>query len=366
MTSFSESDLRNALDFVRECESAPTLAAFRERVIGVDTVVPGMLIGYNEVDLRAGTVEALLSAPEMAPPDAEERFPQLAHQHPVIAYHERSGDWSAYAISDFLSVADFHALELYTDFYASMGVEDQLALLLPPSDRVIGVAINREERSFRDSDRALLNAVRPNVAHAYQTALSRTRAAQLLDALGRAADEAGRAVVTLTRDRRIDSFTGRALEWLDAALAPDAVAGDRLPPALCEWVEHADAQCRSPALGNGDARFSAGRDGRLLSIGFVPGVAPGEQDLLVMEHGADPFADERLAALGLSAREAEVVRLLGTGATNAAIAQELWLSPRTVQKHLERIYRKLGVTTRAGALGAVLRGGASDWAARQT
>jgi DNA-binding CsgD family transcriptional regulator len=354
VTTFTEADLRSALQFVRDCEAAPTLSAFREQVIGVGAVVPGMLIGYNEVDLRAGTVEALLSDPSVAPPDSEERFPSLAHQHPVIAYHERSGDWSAHAISDFLSVSEFHALELYQDFYASMGIEDQLALLLPPSDRIIGVAINREERSFRDRDRALLNAVRPNVAHAYETALSRTRASQLLAALGGAADDAGRAVVTLTRDRRIDAFTGRALVWLNAAFPPEGVVGGRLPPQVNEWLVGAEGSSRSPALGDAGTRLSAGHDGETLTVVFVPPAVPGEQDLLVLEHALDPFAEHRLTALGLSSREGDVMRLVAAGSTNARIAEKLWLSPRTVQKHLERIYRKLGVNTRAGALGAVL------------
>ena len=342
MARFTEADLNSALRFVRDCEAAPTLAAFRERVLRVDEVVPGMLVGYNEVDLHAGTIEALLSDPAIAPPDAEERFPGLAFQHPVISYHERTGDWSAHAISDFLSVGEFHSLELYTDFYATMGIEDQLALLLPPSDRVIGVAINREDRSFRERDRALLNAVRPNIAHAYETALARTRAAQLLAALDQAAGDAGRAVVTLTRDRRVDSFTGNAIDWLCAAFPPGAPGG-RLPAELLDWL-----QASQPAP------VTTHRDGTVLRAVFVPAIAPGEQDLVLLDREFDPFATARLAALGLSAREGDVLRGVAAGSTNAEIAERLWLSPRTVQKHLERIYGKLGVHSRAGALGAVL------------
>lgn len=52
---------------------------------------------------------------------------------------------------------------------------------------------------------------------------------------------------------------------------------------------------------------------------------------------------------GLSAREAEVLRLLATGLTNAEIADQLFLSANTVNAHLRRIYRKLGVTSRSAA-----------------
>jgi predicted ATPase/DNA-binding CsgD family transcriptional regulator len=51
----------------------------------------------------------------------------------------------------------------------------------------------------------------------------------------------------------------------------------------------------------------------------------------------------------LSAREAEVLRLVARGLTNALIARELFISPNTVNRHLNSVYRKLGVTSRAAA-----------------
>jgi DNA-binding CsgD family transcriptional regulator len=45
---------------------------------------------------------------------------------------------------------------------------------------------------------------------------------------------------------------------------------------------------------------------------------------------------------GLSHREAEVLALVARGLTNARIGKELYISPRTVNRHLGSIYRKLG------------------------
>jgi DNA-binding NarL/FixJ family response regulator len=53
---------------------------------------------------------------------------------------------------------------------------------------------------------------------------------------------------------------------------------------------------------------------------------------------------------GLSGREIAVLRLLADGGTACSIGTQLGISPRTVQKHLERIYRKLGVTDRVRAV----------------
>jgi DNA-binding NarL/FixJ family response regulator len=51
----------------------------------------------------------------------------------------------------------------------------------------------------------------------------------------------------------------------------------------------------------------------------------------------------------LTPRELEVLRLVATGATNRAIAAQLVLSERTVDRHVSNIFVKLGVSTRAAA-----------------
>ena len=61
----------------------------------------------------------------------------------------------------------------------------------------------------------------------------------------------------------------------------------------------------------------------------------------------------------LTARERDVVLAAADGADTRAIAEQLFLSPRTVEHHLSAAYRKLGVTNRA-ALVALLRNTAPD------
>ncbi|WP_280473186.1 helix-turn-helix domain-containing protein [Nocardia cyriacigeorgica] len=63
------------------------------------------------------------------------------------------------------------------------------------------------------------------------------------------------------------------------------------------------------------------------------------------------LADRRTSPLpaGLTAREAEVLRLVSSGMTNHAIAQSLSLSDKTVARHLGNIFTKIGVSSRAAA-----------------
>ncbi|MBA3305442.1 MAG: hypothetical protein H0U25_05905, partial [Thermoleophilaceae bacterium] len=63
------------------------------------------------------------------------------------------------------------------------------------------------------------------------------------------------------------------------------------------------------------------------------------------------------AAVGLSTREDEVLRLLVAGKPDREIAETLFLSVRTVERHVARIFAKLGVRTRSAAVGAAIAAG---------
>lgn len=71
-----------------------------------------------------------------------------------------------------------------------------------------------------------------------------------------------------------------------------------------------------------------------------------------LRDGSLPGAAERW---GLSAREREVTQWLSAGKADRDIADILGISPRTVHKHLQRIYEKLGVETRTAAVLRILR-----------
>ena len=63
----------------------------------------------------------------------------------------------------------------------------------------------------------------------------------------------------------------------------------------------------------------------------------------------DKCSGKPSSVAGLTSRELEVLRLVATGRTNRAIAEELGLSEKTVARHLSNIFNKLDVSSRAGA-----------------
>jgi DNA-binding CsgD family transcriptional regulator len=92
-----------------------------------------------------------------------------------------------------------------------------------------------------------------------------------------------------------------------------------------------------------------------IDLAVIESDRPGEVLLRVTE----VREDGKIAALqkqgGLTRREAEVLLWVSYGKTNKTVSEILGISPRTVNKHLEQVFRKLGVETRAAATAIAVR-----------
>lgn len=86
-----------------------------------------------------------------------------------------------------------------------------------------------------------------------------------------------------------------------------------------------------------------------VSIALVSTIGAGERLFRVSRHDPRTDVDVLAARWSLTARESEVLIWLARGKANRDIAEILALSPRTVNKHLETIFTKLGVENRASA-----------------
>ena len=95
-------------------------------------------------------------------------------------------------------------------------------------------------------------------------------------------------------------------------------------------------------------------EGRIVAVArgemvLSPAVTPAVFDVLRRAPGADN--DPQQEGLGaLTAREREILNLLARGRSNRDIAEELFITNKTVKNHLSRIYEKIGVHSRAEAI----------------
>jgi DNA-binding CsgD family transcriptional regulator len=125
-----------------------------------------------------------------------------------------------------------------------------------------------------------------------------------------------------------------------AASAPPAL----LPVALREWLrrwidEGADHQASFERVQSGVRRVA-----RVLGH-----ATRGDWVILIDEFDDAAQAIDLAARFGLTAREAEVLLWLSRGKTNRDISDIVGMAPRTVNKHLEHVFAKLNVETRAAA-----------------
>ncbi|MEF7615132.1 response regulator transcription factor [Aquincola sp. MAHUQ-54] len=141
----------------------------------------------------------------------------------------------------------------------------------------------------------------------------------VVDAQGRAAWRSPQAAAWLA-DFFPDSGTAPLAELLRALASPDAQP----------------RECPAP-------------DGRVLTVRPLGPAGLGERMLLMQVRTAAAAAPSRLSQAALTPREAEVLSWLAKGKTNRDMAEILGMSPRTVNKHLEHVFEKLGVETRAAA-----------------
>jgi DNA-binding CsgD family transcriptional regulator len=174
---------------------------------------------------------------------------------------------------------------------------------------------------------------------AYRAAEPRERLAATMAGLRSGLDADGTAIVLLEADGSV-GFASAAAETILGG--SDRLEEGRPPPRLlAEWLK-------------GDARSgSVDLDGRAL---LLRRLRSDGRVVLLLDDPARALPVEALVGLGLTPREAAVLRELALGAETEAAAARLGIAPRTLAKHLQHLNAKLGVGDRTQAV-------ATAWAA---
>lgn len=171
-----------------------------------------------------------------------------------------------------------------------------------------------------------------------------------------ALDASGRFLLAANRAGRILWSTPQAAKLLRAIL-PDFNDAYVLPVHIREWL-HQSADRTPPAPSEG-MHLNPPDSPIKLELSVISQI--GSDEILLRLIEGDPNNDQLVLRnkLQLTQREAEVLLWIARGKSNRDVAEILTLSPRTVNKHLEQIFNKLGVENRtsAAALAARTLGG---------
>lgn len=173
---------------------------------------------------------------------------------------------------------------------------------------------------------------------------SHSRNARTIRQVREILDIGGHAVVVVDDDGTILWRSQLAERWLALFFAANSNA---VPSRLQDWLAaHTDSLAPPPLM----AHFG----NQQLTVNAAGTVGLGERVLLLYCQAFDSPA-LRLARAALTPRETEVLYWLARGKTNRDIADICGMKPRTVTKHVEHIFEKLGVETRAAAAALAAR-----------
>jgi DNA-binding NarL/FixJ family response regulator len=164
------------------------------------------------------------------------------------------------------------------------------------------------------------------------------------------------SALATTLDGKITWLPEAASNWfadfLKAHLLTDEInIGSPLPEMIMAWIKSQTAL----SAPNEYMMFESLRGSYHFSVKLVPCVNCDEYLLLMEKHSGHWNLDSVKSSLGLTTREAEILMWISRGKTNKEIGLILGGSPRTVNKHLEHIFEKLGVVTRAAAVSVAMQ-----------
>ncbi len=355
MERLAGNQLRQVSEFLLDLYQLRTHEEFTSHVIAVlPKITEGEFTSYNEFVVDDGTIlyksDQLPYCPD--PLHYATVLQQNAHEHPVVTHWLTTHDDSAHVISDFAPPSRFHKTVLHNEFYKPLKMAYLLFLGMKVSNgRLMSISRHRNDKEFHESTKTVLNAVRPHLRQALENALAVTQMQHHLTAMNHVIEEGTQALLSVTKDGRVRFITPSAQKLLKQYDLHTRSDSGWLPTPLRDWLTHHQRQLHrsdditpeiKPLLVQGEAGS--------LSIRLI--VQDSHYLLILDERKTAPTARD-FSNFGLSPRESEILGWVAQGKTNPEISMILEISRRTVQKHLERIYIKLGVENRTAAAAMV-------------
>jgi len=170
--------------------------------------------------------------------------------------------------------------------------------------------------------------------------------ARLTSSAQSALDSTGQHLITVSSQGSLQWATPQAYALLARARADESWQRQQMAPQLQRWLAH------RPEL---NQQLNLSQLDYPLAVKLVSHQPDGDKLLKLIDGDRPGGAALLRHKLDLTEREAEVLYWIANGKTNREAAEILAMSPRTVNKHLEQIFPKLGVENRTAAAGVALR-----------
>jgi DNA-binding CsgD family transcriptional regulator len=354
---FAGQDFADVLDFVRDLYDQRGLEDFAGRTMGsLLRIISADRIIYGDFDI--GRQAARLS---MQPSVVEDQdgtvngalscLERDLGTHPLYRYYLQTGDGRAHKTSQVMTKSQFQRCGRNDEFARQLGAKFQMGIFFAAGPAAVTtVLLTRGRRDFSDRECALLSTLYPHLVQAFRNTASLNRFSRDMDELAEMLEGPTSSVIVLAGNGRVKRWTEQARTWIaQYCRTPFPAEENRLPDCFAEWYRRQLSLVAQETLSPSPRDpLIMDKNGRQLTVQLIPDHFRDEHLLLLNEKRRDSSWSS-LAEYGLTPRESEVLAWVAKGKTNAEVGAILQLSGRTVQKHLEHIFQKLGVETRTTA-----------------
>ena len=350
MSFLTSADLTQVLNSVAILNSGHGMDTLPERSLNcVLSLIPNEMTAFDGFDIEAEYAGSYWYSPPGTVPDERVKlFAELVHEHPYYLAAMNVQTETTFRVSDFVALPEFHRTTVYNEFYRSFGGDVQMAGAMRISPGcLMTCSLHRPDMDFSDRELEMLKLVTPHLAAAFRNAHAYEKIEYerkyLAAAVKRGIIVVGRSgemiFINSTGERMLQSYFS---EYRMREL-PDDLKG-----FVCRELRNLDGD--SYLAPTAPLVVKNERSDLLIRPAFDE--RNGELMLLLEERTARSPAD--LNCLGLTRRESEILLWMSKGKTDPEIATLCGISRRTVAKHAEHLFTKLGVETRTAAVMAAI------------
>jgi DNA-binding CsgD family transcriptional regulator len=249
--------------------------------------------------------------------------------NPLLQIHRRPDSPAVLRLSDVMPLRAFERNPVYQELYRPIGIKHHLLVRLGFGSRLKTIILQRSNRDFSNREIKLLDSIAPLAAMLTQVAEERELLRQALTV-----DEPGRGVILLEDGNDAIAWANALAQQQMSQFFP-LVSKGNLPPQLMDRLSSPGA----PLI------INAGKSRLRITL-----IRNGAQRMLRCEELPAEPSPQALQKLGLTPRQAEVLFWISRGKTNSEIGIILSASVHTINRHVEAIFERLSVESRASAM----------------
>jgi DNA-binding CsgD family transcriptional regulator len=358
---YTQRDLEGVLDFLRDLYDRRGLEDFADRTMGaLLKLVAADRVVFGDFDVERQAAHLSMQPAVVKDPDGTVNgavdgalggLERSFGTHPLFRYYLQTGDGLAHKTSQVMTRSQFLRYCEGDEFARQLGARYQMGLFFPAGGSVVtAILLARSARDFAERERNLLNRLHPHLVQAFRNTASLNRLSQDLEGLMAVLEGPTSSVIVLAGNGRVKRWTEQGKNWIaQYCRTPFPAQADRLPDCFADWYRAQLALVARETLAPSPRDpLVVDKDARQLTVQLIPDHFRDEHWLLLNERRGDT-SWSALGEYGLTPRESEVLAWVAKGKTNSEVGAILRMSGRTVQKHLEHVYQKLGVETRTTA-----------------